>query len=97
LTPKEYNNGVELLAGCVSEVEGVSDNFVDDLLALGIISVLDLEEVGTGPLVEELGVEKDLAAKLVLAAAEKAKLLAAEKKKKQAESILDAGKGESLD
>jgi len=70
---------------------------VDNLLALGIISVLDLEEVGTGPIVEELGVEQDLAAKVVLAAAEKAKLLAAEKKKKQAENILNEGKGESID
>ena len=97
LTPKEYNNGVETLAGCVSEVEGIADTFVDNLLALGIISVLDLEEVGTGPLVEELSVDQDLAAKVVLAAAEKAKFLAAEKKKKQAESILDEGKGESID
>jgi N utilization substance protein A len=97
LTPKEYNNGVEVLAGCISVIEGVSDTFVDNLLALGIISVMDLEEVGTGPLVEELGLEQDVAAKVVLAAAEKAKLLAAEKKKKKAENILDQGKGESPD
>ena len=95
LTPKEYNLGVELLAGCISEIEGVTDTLVDNLLALGIISVLDLEEVGTGPLVEELAVDQDLAAKIVLAAAEKAKVLAAEKKKKKAENILDEGKGES--
>ncbi|MBW8014948.1 MAG: transcription termination factor NusA [Planctomycetes bacterium] len=97
LTPKEYNSGVELLAGCISEIEEVNDTFVDNLLALGIISVLDLEEVGTGPLVEELAIEEVLAIKVVLAAAEKAKLLAAEKKRKQAESILDEGKGESID
>lgn len=95
LTPKEYNQSVETLANCVSAVEGVTDALVDNLLALGIISVLDLEEVGTNPLVEELAIDKELAVKVVLAAAEKAKMLAAEKRQKKAESILEQGKGES--
>lgn len=88
LTPKEYNGGVDQLAECVSRIEGVSDSFVDNLLALGIISVLDLEEVGTEPLVKELAVEADLAEKIVIAAAERAKAIAAEKHKKKGEVII---------
>jgi len=89
LTPPEYNKGVERLAGCLKDVEGVDDTFVDKLLALGIISVLDLEEVGESPLVEELGVEKDIAEQVVSAAIEEAKLIASEKEKKQAEDLME--------
>ncbi|GAG33340.1 unnamed protein product, partial [marine sediment metagenome] len=53
---------------------------VDKLLALGIISVLDLEEVGVEPLVSELGLDDKLARIIVSAAAEEAKKLAAEKR-----------------
>ena len=58
--------------------EGVDDRFVDKLLALGIISVLDLEEVGTEPLVKELGVDKSLTGQIITAAADAAKKAAAE-------------------
>ena len=55
---------------------------------MGIISVLDLEEVGTEPLIKELAVEADLAEKIVIAAAERAKAIAAEKHKKKGEVII---------
>ena len=93
LTPKEYNNGVDQLAECISGVEEVDDSFVDDLLALGIISVLDLEEVGVDPLVEELALDRQIAEKIVLAATEEAKKLAAEKRKKKAEKVLEDEQG----
>lgn len=88
LTPPEYNKSVDRLAGCLKAVEGIADSLVDNLLALGIISVLDLEEVGEQPLVEELGLEKDIAAKAISAAIEEAKLIAAEKDKNKAENLL---------
>ena len=89
LTPSEYNREVERLAACLKDIEGINDTFVDNLLALGIISVLDLEEVGHEPLVEELGVEQSIAETVVAAATEEAKRLAAEKGKKQAEGIME--------
>ena len=95
LTPPEYNKGVERLAGCLKDIEGVDDTFVDRLLALGIISVLDLEEVGENPLVEELGVEKPLAERVVSAAIEEAKLIASEKEKKQAEDLMEREENKS--
>ncbi len=97
LTPSEYNREVERLAACLKDVEGIDDTFVDKLLALGIISVLDLEEVGLDPLVKELGVEESLAESIVAAASEEAKRLAAEKSKKQAEDLLEQEKKEEID
>jgi N utilization substance protein A len=88
LTPDEYNQGIERLTNCVKSVEAADDTLVDKLIALGTISVLDLEDVGAEPLINELGIDADIAEKLVAAAAEVTKRLAAESKKNEAESIL---------
>ena len=88
LTPNEYNQGIELLTKCVRSVEGADDTIIDKLIALGVISILDLDDVGVEPLISELNIEADLADKLVKAAVEEAKQLAAETKKKQAENLL---------
>jgi len=91
LTPNEYNQGIERLSSCVKSV-APDDTLVDKLIALGVISVLDLEDVGAEPLTEELGIEAGLAEKLTKAAREETKRLAAEPKK-QAESILEKEQG----
>jgi len=88
LTPNEYNQGIERLTNCVKGVEGADERIVDKLIALGIISVLDLDEVGIDPLVKELGIDAAMAEKIVAAAVEDAKLLASESRHKQAESLL---------
>ena len=88
LTPDEYNQGVEQLTNCVKRVEDADDTVVDKLIALGVISVLDLEDVGAEPLTNELNIDAKIAGKLVEAAAEEAKQLAAESKKNQAENLL---------
>jgi len=93
LTPAEYNKEVERLISSLKGVEGIDDTFVDKLLALGIISVLDLEEVGREPLIEELGIEQALAERIVTAAGEEAKKIASEKLKKQAEDIMEQEAG----
>jgi N utilization substance protein A len=88
LTPAEYNKEVERLAACVKDIDGVDDTFVDNLLALGIISVLDLEEAGLEPLTEELGLTAEMAQLVVATAGRVAKEIAAEKDQKQAEDIM---------
>ncbi len=90
LTPDEYNQDIERLTSCVKSI-GSDDTLVDKLIALGVISILDMEDVGAEPLINDLGIDSELAEKLVAAASEEAKKLAAEPKK-QAENIL---KGES--
>lgn len=88
LTPDEYNQGIERLAGCVKGVEGADDVLVDKLIALGIISVLDLDDVGSDPLVAELKLDRSLAEKLVEKADREAKALTAEADQKQAQKQL---------
>jgi N utilization substance protein A len=88
LTPDEYNQGIEQLTNCVKSVEDADDTVVDKLIALGVISVLDLEDVGAEPLTNELNIDTKIAEKLVEAAAEEAKQLAAESKKNRAENLL---------
>jgi N utilization substance protein A len=88
LTPDEYNQGIERLTKCVKGVEGADDTLVDKLIALGVISILDLDDVGAEPLVTELNIKPDVAQRLVAAAIEEAKTLAADAKHKQAEEFL---------
>jgi N utilization substance protein A len=89
LTPDEYNQEVERLSNALKDVQGVDDRFIDKLIALGIISVLDLEEVGTEPLVQELGLEPALAERIITTAAEHAKSQAAETTKTQARDLMN--------
>lgn len=89
LTPHEYNEGIERLTNCVKKAQGSDETVVDKLIALGIISVLDLDDVGTEPLVTELGFDRDTAVKIIESAGEYAKQLAADSKKHQAEQLLE--------
>jgi N utilization substance protein A len=88
LTPDEYNQGIEQLTSCVKNVEAADDTVVDKLIALGVISVLDIEDVGPEPLISELHIAPEVAEQLTAAAAEEARRLAAESKQKQAEKEL---------
>ena len=88
LTPDEYNQGIERLASCIKSVEGADDVLVDKLIALGIISVLDLDDVGPDPLVSELKLDPGFVQRLIAAADREAKALTAEADQKQAEKEL---------
>jgi N utilization substance protein A len=80
LTPEEYNRGIEQLANCIKAVEDADEAMVDKLIALGVISVSDMEDVGIEPLVNELKIDSGIAGKLVAAAGKEAERLAAESK-----------------
>jgi len=89
LTPNEYNQGIEELTNCVGKIQSKDDTIVDKLIALGVISVLDLKDVGVEPLVNELKLEGELAERLVTAAIEEAVRLASEAKETtQAQDVL---------
>jgi N utilization substance protein A len=87
LTPTEYNQGVERLTNCVKSIEGADEAVVDKLIALGVISVLDLDDVGVEPLVSELGIDAESAKKLVNAAGKEVKAIASESKKQAADIL----------
>ncbi len=91
LTPEEYNQGIERLTNCVKGAEGADEAIVDKLIALGVISVLDLDDVGVEPLLSELGLESAVAEKLVEMASTEVKAMAAESKQDQPEGIQEEG------
>jgi transcription termination/antitermination protein NusA len=84
LTPDEYNQGIERLANCIKTVEGADDAIVDKLIALGVISVSDLDDVGVEPLINDLKINSDVAEKLVDAAAKAVENLSALKEQSEA-------------
>ena len=57
-------------------IEGVTDEMLDKMGALGMISVFDIEELGEDVLREELGMSEDVAALVVDTCAEKAREVA---------------------
>ncbi len=89
LTPEEYNQEVERLTTGLGDIEGLSDTFVDKLIALGVISVLDLAEIGPEPLISEIGLEAEIATKVIEAAEELAKRQTAETETTIAETLMD--------
>ena len=81
LTPAEYNKGLDDMEKVLRTIEGVHDLFFSKLIAMGIVNLMDLEEVGVEPLVKELGelgVTPEMAEKIVAIASEHAKRIAAE-------------------
>src|SRR5580765_373941 len=84
LTPPEFQNGIERLNQTLIAIEGVSQEMVDKIIALGLIDVRDIEEVGTGPLMEEVGLEEEVAARVMERCAEEAKLVVVEQEQKKA-------------
>ncbi len=76
LTPAEFNASLDTLEKALRDVEGVDSQMIDKIVAMGMVSVMDVEEVGADPLVEELGVERLLAQRLVTRCAQEARRVA---------------------
>ncbi|MCD6303374.1 MAG: hypothetical protein J7M21_00245, partial [Planctomycetes bacterium] len=93
LTPSEFNAGLDLLEKSLREVEGVDSTIVDKIVAMGMVSVLDVEEVGPEPLINELDLDRQLAQQIVVRCAEAAKA-AAEKQAAEAEAKKQAAEAE---
>ncbi len=88
LTPDEYNQGIERLTTCVKSVKEADDTTVDKLIALGVISISDLDDVGVEPLINELKFNPDIAEKLVEAASKEVENLSEENEQSEAEKHL---------
>jgi len=86
LTPVEFNRGLETMAQTLEAIEGVTDEMLDRLAALGVVSVFDVEEVGVEVLVAELEIEETLAQRIVEGASLKAKDVAEQQAKEKEES-----------
>ncbi len=88
LTPDEFNKGLEILSQTLTSVEGITDEMVDRLAALGMISVFDIEEVGAEVLVNELEIPQDKAESIVVLAASRAKEVAEIQQREKEEAAL---------
>jgi len=88
LTPNEFNLALDVLEKSLREIEGVDSTVVDKIIAMGMVNVLDVEEVGPGSLMTELEMDEALAQKIVVHCAETAKKIA----DKQAAAAEEAAK-----
>lgn len=95
LTPTEYNKGLDDMVTVLKSVENVDDMMIDKLMAMGIISLADVEEVGTEPLIQELGLTPEAAEKIVGIATVEAKRIAAEMEEKKKIKAAEATAEES--
>lgn len=86
LTPDEFNKGLEIMSQTLLSVEGVDEQMVDRLAALGMVSVFDIEEVGAEVLATELELEAATAQQIVDAAAARAKVVAEEQAREKEEA-----------
>jgi len=77
LTPAEYNKSLDDMEKAFKEIQ-IDDVLLEKMVAMGMISLMDVDEVGTEPLVNELGMEAELAARIVETASSEARRLAAE-------------------
>jgi len=76
LTPVEFNKGLEIMSETLGPIEGVTEEQLDRLAALGMVSVFDIEEVGAEVLINELEIDAALAQTIVEIAATRAKEVA---------------------
>ncbi len=90
LTPAEYDRGLDEMEKSLKAIEGVDDVLLDKLLAMGMISLSDVEEVGVEPLVKHLEIAEELGERIVATAAEEAKRLAAEAAEAKAAEAAEA-------
>jgi len=86
LTPVEFNKGLETMAQTLEAIEGVTDEMLDRLAALGIVSVFDVEEVGAAVIHAELKAEESIAQTIVEVSALKAREVAEQQAKDKEEA-----------
>jgi len=86
LTPNEFNGALDVLEKALREVEGVESTIVDQIIAMGMVNVLDVEEVGPEPLINDLELARDLAQKIVVRCAEEARRIAEQQAQEKAEA-----------
>ncbi len=88
LTPTEFSKGLEAMESTLRSIDGVTDEMLDRMAALGLISVFDIEEVGGEVLLEELselGVTEDMTNLMVETCSIKGKEVAEQQQREREE------------
>jgi len=65
LTPDEYTKGLETLWEALKEIDGVTEEMLDRMAAIGMISVFDVEEIGRNVMVTDLEIDEQIADRCV--------------------------------
>ncbi|HSW44291.1 MAG TPA: transcription termination factor NusA [Phycisphaerae bacterium] len=78
LTPREYNKGLDDMERELSAVEGISNEHIEKMMAMGMVSLADIPEIGSEPLIRVLDLSEEQAAKVIEVSSEAAKRLAVE-------------------
>ena len=86
ITPAEFTQSLETLEQTIRPLEGVLEEYLDRMGALGMISVFDVEEVGAPVLETEVGMPRPVADRIVAACSAKAKIVAEQQQKEKEES-----------
>ena len=86
LTPAEFTKSLDILETCVKQVEGISEDQIDRLAALGVISVFDVEEVGADYLAESLEIAPEKSRQMVDLAVVRAKEVAEQQQRDKADA-----------
>ncbi|MFP4104484.1 MAG: transcription termination factor NusA [Phycisphaerae bacterium] len=86
LTPTEFNNGLDLLEQTLREVTGVDSKIVDQVIAMGMVTIHDVEEVGPDPLSSELEMDAGIARAIVAHCVQKGKEVEQAKKREKAKA-----------
>lgn len=86
LTPIEFTKSLDIMEETLKAIDDISEEQVDRLAALGIISVFDVEEVGPEYIAETLGVDEAKSLEIVTIASEKGKVVAEEQAREKAEA-----------
>ena len=76
LTPEEFAKGLEILEDTLKPIEAITEEILDRMAAMGIISVFDVEEVGRNVLVEDITMPEDAADNCIEICKERAKIVA---------------------
>jgi len=110
LTPEEFSKGLATLEETVRPIEGITDEMLDKMGTLGLISVFDVEEVGPEMLETELQATPEIADAIVGACSDRAKIVAEEQAKEkeladiraaeqatEADALLGAGTAQTPD
>ncbi len=95
LTPEEFTKGLTTLSETLTQIEGVTEDKVDRLAALGMISVFDIEEIGAEVVEAELELTPEVAAQAVELCAAKAKIVAAEQALEKEQAAAKRGEEEA--
>jgi len=78
LTPAEYNKSIDAMEKALKSIEGVEDVLLEKLLAMGIISLGDMAEIGAEPISNAMELTPEFTSLLIETATVEAKRIAAE-------------------